>query len=240
MKKFGFIKEESENNNFEGSWVKNDEKDYCGQLKKQDQLDLNFIKSKFEKFTSNDLIRYTYKNYPFYAINSKIAGDFLDKKELENVHNTISHSSKRILFTIGYEGLSLEEYLNKLLINNVKVLCDVRKNPLSMKYGFSKNQLNNACSGVGIEYVHFPEFGIESRHRQTLNSQKDYDMLFEKYRNTTLKSSKPFLNRIEKLIQFKKRIALTCFEANPNQCHRKQVADKLIELNNGKYKIIHL
>ncbi len=34
------------------------------------------FKSKFEKFSSNDLIRYTYKNYPFYAINSKIAGDF--------------------------------------------------------------------------------------------------------------------------------------------------------------------
>jgi uncharacterized protein (DUF488 family) len=240
MKKYGLIHEESELNNFEGAWVKNDEKDYFSQLKKNDQLKLNFLKSKFEKFASNDLICYTYKNYPFYAINSKIAGDFLDKKELEDVHNTISHSDQRILFTIGYEGLSLEEYLNKLLINNIKVLCDIRKNPQSMKYGFSRNQLNNACSGVGIEYVHIPELGIESRYRQNLSSQKDYDMLFEKYRNTTLESSKLFLNKIEKMIQIKNRIALTCFEANQNQCHRKQVADKLVELNNGQFKISHI
>lgn len=240
MKKYGLIQEESELKNFEGAWIKIDEKDYISQLKKQDGLKLNFLKSKFEKFSSNDLIRYTYKNYPFYAINSKIAGDFLDKKELEDVHNTISHSNKKILFTIGYEGLSLEEYLNKLLINNVKVLCDVRKNPLSMKYGFSKNQLKNACSGVGIEYVHIPELGIESNYRQNLNSQKDYDMLFEKYRNTTLESSKVFLDKIENLIQLKKRIAMTCFEANQNQCHRKQVADKLLELNIGQFKISHI
>jgi len=240
MKKYGLIKEEIENDNFEGFWITNDESDYFIQLSKQDQLKLNFLKSTFKKFTSNDLIRYTYKNYPFYAINSKIANKFLDEKELEDVKKTINHSDKKILFTIGYEGLSLEEYLNKLLINNVKVLCDVRKNPLSMKYGFSKNQLKNACSGVGIEYVHIPELGIESRYRQNLNSQKDYDVLFEKYRNTTLESSKLFLDRIEKLIQLKKRIALTCFEANHNQCHRKQVADKLIELNNGRFKISHI
>ena len=240
MKKYGLIREESELKNFEGAWIKKDEKDYFKQLKKQDRLKLNFLKSKFENFASNDLIRYTYKNYPFYAINSKIAGYFLDKKELEFVQNTISHSNKRVLFTIGYEGLSLEEYLNKLLINNVKVLCDVRKNPLSMKYGFYKNQLKNACSGVGIEYIHIPELGIESRYRQNLNSQKDYDMLFKKYRNSTLETGKLFLDRIEELIQVKKRIALTCFEANQNQCHRKQVADKLVELNSGQFKLSHI
>ena len=240
MKKFGLIQEESELKNFEGAWNKNDENDYVSQLKKQDQIKLNFLKSKFENFASDDLIRYTYKNYPFYAINSKIAGDFLDKKELEDVYNAITHSKKKMLFTIGYEGLSLEEYLNKLLINNVKVLCDVRKNPLSMKYGFSKNQLKNACSGVGIEYIHIPELGIESSYRQNLNTQKDYDMLFEEYRNTTLESSKVFLHKIENLIQLKNRIALTCFEANQNQCHRKQVADKLIELNDGQFKLSHI
>ncbi|WP_200885350.1 DUF488 family protein [Jejuia pallidilutea] len=55
------------------------------------------------------------------------------------------------LFTIGYEGISLEHYLNKLIRNNIKLLCDVRKNALSMKYGFSKSQLKNACEGVCIK-----------------------------------------------------------------------------------------
>lgn len=34
------------------------------------------------------------------------------------------------------------------------------KNPISMKYGFSKSQLQNACEGVGISYNHFPDLGI--------------------------------------------------------------------------------
>ena len=46
--------------------------------------------------------------------------------------------------TIGYEGLSLEQYIVTLLINDVRVLCDVRKNAYSQKFGFSKNQLAKA------------------------------------------------------------------------------------------------
>lgn len=55
----------------------------------------------------------------------------------------------------------LEQYLNKLIENDVKVLCDVRRNPISMKFGFSKHQLIKACNGVGIEYKHIPEVGID-------------------------------------------------------------------------------
>ena len=32
--------------------------------------------------------------------------------------------------TIGYEGRSIDEYLNLLIKNNIKLLCDVRKNPI--------------------------------------------------------------------------------------------------------------
>lgn len=55
-----------------------------------------------------------------------------------------------------------------------------------MKYGFSKKQLNSACEGFGIQYVHIPEVGIESDKRQELNTQSDYDKLFEVYKSDTL------------------------------------------------------
>ena len=45
-------------------------------------------------------------------------------------------------FTIGYEGRAIDEYMNLLLENHVKVLCDVRKNPISRKRGFSKTALS--------------------------------------------------------------------------------------------------
>jgi len=69
------------------------------------------------------------------------------------------------LLTIGYEGRSLESYLNELLRAGVTLLCDVRGNPFSRKYGFSKSTLSKACEAVGIRYEHLPELGGRRRIR---------------------------------------------------------------------------
>ncbi|WP_322789506.1 DUF488 domain-containing protein [Bartonella elizabethae] len=63
-----------------------------------------------------------------------------------------------MFFTIGYEGKSLDHYLNCLIENNVKTLCDVRKNPISRKHCFSKRQLEKAISNIGIKYMQFLNF----------------------------------------------------------------------------------
>ena len=105
----------------------------------------------------------------------------LAKDALENIDETwnqyfvsvIKHN-KPTLYTIGYEGISFEQYINKLLTNGVKVLCDVRRNPYSQKYGFLKNGLQEFLGLVGIEYIHIPELGITSSMRTNLNSNIDY------------------------------------------------------------------
>lgn len=145
-----------------------------------------------------------------------------------------------MLFTIGYESLSLESYINKLIINDVRVLCDVRKNAFSQKYGFSKSQLQQACTRVGIEYIHIPELGIDSEERQDLVSQKDYDILFAKYERTTLKTNETYLTIILNKIQEKGRVALTCFEKSPIQCHRGRVAKRLMAMPNKKFDLKNL
>jgi uncharacterized protein (DUF488 family) len=58
------------------------------------------------------------------------------------------------LLTIGYEGKSLETYLNQLIKAGVTLLCDVRRNAVSRKYGFSKSTLSEARMRVGIDYEH--------------------------------------------------------------------------------------
>jgi len=145
-----------------------------------------------------------------------------------------------VLFTIGYEGISLEEYLVRLLKNDVKVLVDVRNNPLSMKYGFSKSQLKKYCASLGIEYVHIPEVGIQSDQRQELNTQSDYDKLFADYRKNNLPKTRPYQNEILKLLEQYKRIALTCFEANICQCHRKHLAEAVETLPAFDYEVKHI
>jgi uncharacterized protein (DUF488 family) len=219
---------------------KTDKFDYATQLKEKDRQALNQLYLIHRGKNYADLIKYTYTKFPFYAINSGIADRYLNKEELEKVESYKPQSVKTALFTIGYEGISLEEYLNKLIVKDIRVLADVRNNPQSMKYGFTKNQLLNSCTSVGIQYIHFPEVGILSEERQELTCQKDYDILFEKYRKETLSKTLTVQQKIFQLLKEKKRIALTCFEANICQCHRKHLAEAITKLPEWSYELIHL
>lgn len=218
----------------------NESTDYFNALKIEDQKLMLYVKDHYGKMNADALMKHTYLNFPFTAINSVKAKDILTEEQLEKVENSRPKSNKTILFTIGYEGISLEEYLNRLLKNEIKVLVDVRNNPLSMKYGFSKSQLQRYCSSLGIEYVHYPEVGIQSDQRQELNTQADYDKLFTYYRDNNLTKTKSSQEKIFNLLKEKKRIALTCFEANICQCHRKHLAEAIENLPNFKYEVKHI
>jgi uncharacterized protein (DUF488 family) len=185
-------------------------------------------------------MKHTYITYPFYAIRSEVATEILTKTELEKVKAARPNGAETILFTIGYEGISLEEYLVRLLRNDVKVLVDVRNNPLSMKYGFSKNQLKRYCESLGIQYVHIPEVGIQSEQRRELNTQADFDKLFATYRRQNLTRTTKAQTEILGLLKVNKRIALTCFEANICQCHRKHLAEAIANLPGFEYRVAHI
>jgi uncharacterized protein (DUF488 family) len=68
-----------------------------------------------------------------------------------------------------------------LLRDSATLLCDVRRNPVSRKYGFSKSTVRHACVGVGIRYEHLPELGIASDKRHEMHTEAEYDALFAEY-----------------------------------------------------------
>jgi uncharacterized protein (DUF488 family) len=103
----------------------------------------------------------------------------------------------------------------------------VRRNPLSRKYGFSKGTLSKGCEGVGIRYEHLPELGIASEERRELNTQADYDALFAVYERENLPKQGAALAKIGGWVKEGHRVALTCYEAEPCQCHRHCVAEVL-------------
>jgi len=230
----GFLNED------EKTFEKKDKTDYLKQLKPADLKLLQEVKTNYGKMSANALMKHTYINFPFYAIKSEVAENILSKEELEKVANAKPKSNKTVLFTIGYEGISLEEYLVRLLKNDVKVLVDVRNNPLSMKYGFSKSQLKKYCGSLGIDYVHIPEVGIQGDQRQELNTQSDYDKLFAVYRKNNLTQTTTQQQQILNLLKQHKRIALTCFEANICQCHRKHLAEAIEHLPGFDYEVKHI
>lgn len=230
----GFLTED------EKSFTKKDSTDYLKQLKPADLKLLQEVKTHYGKLSATALMKHTYLNFPFYAIKSEAAENILTKEELEKVNKSKPRANKTVLFTIGYEGISLEEYLVRLLKNDVKVLVDVRNNPLSMKFGFSKSQLKKYCGSLGIQYVHIPEVGIQSEQRQELNTQSDYDKLFSIYRKNNLSKTTNSQLHILDLLKEHKRIALTCFEANICQCHRKHLAEAIEKLPAFDYEVKHI
>jgi uncharacterized protein (DUF488 family) len=217
-----------------------DNKNYYITLKSEDKLLLDEVFNTYGKMKTDNLIKHTYLNFPYHAINSEIATTLLPEKYLARIEENRPKHNDTVLFTIGYEGVSLEAYLNKLLQNNIKLLVDVRKNPLSMKFGFSKTLLQKYCGNLGIEYIHIPEVGIDSSKRQELNTQNDYNVLFEDYKKTVLKSTDDNQKQILSLLNKYKRIALTCFEADKCQCHRLHLANNLKENATFEYGLIHI
>lgn len=189
----------------------------------------------------NVLIAEQYRKFPYYATRSEIVNKILtDAESRQRVIEARPKRAEAGLVTIGYEGRSLEAYLNLLLKNSVTLLCDVRRNPLSRKYGFSKGTLSKACEGVGIRYEHLPELGIASEARRALKTQADYDALFIEYERQSLPKQTEALERIRGWLEEGERVALTCYEALPGQCHRHCVAEALGRQPGQEFLLSHL
>lgn len=179
------------------------------------------------------LIIKTYREYPYYAINSEILGRLFTEKEAESfrIEKQQYVQNDEMLFTIGYEGKSIESFINMLILNDIRLLCDVRKNPLSRKFGFSKKKIQHICETIGIQYVHIPDLGIESNKRNSLDSLSDYQHLFKTYAET-LPDLHSQLEYVYSLLRSKKRIALMCYEKEPEMCHRHVIRDYIVNTHN--------
>ncbi|MFA6440777.1 MAG: DUF488 family protein [Sterolibacterium sp.] len=196
----------------------------------------------YEGLRDDALVTEAYRRHPYYAIRSEMAERLLanEPQSMAAVLAARPKPGKPGVCTIGYEGRSLEGYLNRLISTGVTLLCDVRRNPLSRKYGFSKGTLAKGCEGVGIRYEHLPELGIASEERRELETQADYDALFAVYRRDTLPQQARALAQIQQWVNQGERVALTCFEALPQQCHRHCVADALQHQFGKAFAPLHL
>lgn len=237
LSKNGYITSE-QNEGIERGYRLNYEMNTMGVLDMFNVEIIDKLYNDFGQMSQDELVAYTYRKWPYSAINSVIKEKLLNKEDLARVQAQKDRYVRTdpMLFTIGYEGFTLESYLRQLISNDVHVLCDVRKNAFSMKYGFSKAILKKACEGMGIKYIHVSELGIESEHRQTLNTQHDYDALFERYEQTTLRNNWKSLIEIREIISQYDRVCLTCFEKDPKKCHRTRIAQALMRLPNIDYK----
>ncbi|NMB78025.1 MAG: DUF488 family protein [Methanomicrobiales archaeon] len=175
---------------------------------------ISSVVNQYAQYPEKDLVKYVYEQYPEMTIFSKI-------KKL-----TTYYRNESGITTIGYEGRNIDKFLMILVENKVGKLIDIRKNPFSMKYGYSKSQLAGALEKLGISYLHLPELGIESDQRQNLTS-KGFADLFRRYA-IELGTKEDLLDTIKSLAQ-KEKVALMCFEAEEKDCHRGVIARRFRE-----------
>ena len=189
-----------------------------------------------------DLIRYTYSLEPYYAIKSEIVSslnmddDFLSR--LADAQSDVNDETHAI-YTIGYEGRSIDGLINELIKRNIRTLFDVRKNAFSMQREFSKQSLVEATSEAGIDYVHCPEVGIVSDKRQELLPEGRKDELFDWYKANVLPTSRRFVDKA--LAAFDNgSIAFMCYEKDPMDCHRSRLADYCLSSDARFSKVVHI
>lgn len=136
----------------------------------------------------------------------------------------------QVLYTIGYQGVSVEVVIADLKQHNVKKLIDVRRNAISRNNGFSKTELKRKCASAEIEYIHIPQLGIESNLRRELKNPKQYEELLDVYEKELLPQNENLVNELSRMVE-KETCALLCFEATSQLCHRGRLATKLEELS---------
>jgi uncharacterized protein (DUF488 family) len=144
----------------------------------------------------------------------------------------------RNLFTVGYEGVTIDNFVATLLTNNVDCILDVRQLPLSRKPGFSKNELAQRLNRAKIQYVHLGDLGSPKPIREKLKSTRDYSAFFRKM-DTYLAGRKDAIETAYKYAM-NNTCCLMCFERLAAQCHRGLVAKKIKQRNGNGLQIIHL
>jgi uncharacterized protein (DUF488 family) len=132
------------------------------------------------------------------------------------------------LYTVGYEGRTLPQFVKLLREHGITRLVDVRERPASRKPGFSALPLFEALRKVGITYESDRELGNPDEIRELwkngslVEGKARYRKLLRNGRRT----------RVEVLLTLAgvDRVCILCFENDPDTCHRTIIAEEAARL----------
>jgi len=165
--------------------------------------------------SQDDLLRDVYSRFPWFAL----------KSELDDLVSEVPDApvAPLAIYTVGYEGKSVDSFFNGLLASGVAAILDVRANPISRKYGFARKSMSEIAAKLDIEYVHLPELGISSKERSDLSDFDSYQVLLDRYEDEMLPSRTDAVANVVQLLG-RKPSALLCMEQDVRCCHRGRLA----------------
>ena len=128
------------------------------------------------------------------------------------------------IFTIGYEGATMADFVAALTSAGVRRVIDVRALPLSRRPGFSKTPLREALAEAGIEYVHLRALGTPASGREAAHKGRHEELKIIYAGQLELPEAiAEGAQMIE--LALEKPSALLCFERDPGGCHRSLLLD---------------
>jgi len=130
--------------------------------------------------------------------------------------------SAKHLYTLGYEGLDIEQFIVRLRQAGVRAVVDVRELPLSRKKGFSKSALRQRLLDAGLSYFHAPALGCPKPIRNRYREDGDWTAYTREFLGYLLTQQ----TAVAELAAFARSTptCLVCYEADFAACHRTYVA----------------
>lgn len=140
------------------------------------------------------------------------------------------------IYTIGYSGFTVDEFLHALISHKVNAVIDVRSNPFSeYKPEYNKPALELLLKKKNIYYRNYAnEFGARQEDRKFFNEGGYLD--FEKF-----SESKQFQEGVKRLCEAMKKgysFVLMCAEKHPVNCHRAILVARAF--HERGIKVIHI
>ncbi len=130
------------------------------------------------------------------------------------------------IFTIGYEGASVEDLIATLKAAGVSHLIDIRESPYSRRHEFSREELAGALAEYGLAYTHIGELGNPPAGREAARAghMAVYREIFTAHLNGP--DGRKGLERVLSLAAAEP-VCMMCFEKSASHCHRSMVAARL-------------
>jgi len=133
---------------------------------------------------------------------------------------------RRTLYTIGYEGAEISQFLSVLRECDIQRVIDIRDVPVSRKPGFSKGSLGAALESQGMGYTHLKSLGDPKEGRDAMR-RGNYSAFVEIYvAHLALEAGQRAMQEAIEMAREESSVLL-CFERNPKECHRTIVANEM-------------
>jgi uncharacterized protein (DUF488 family) len=129
------------------------------------------------------------------------------------------------IFTLGYQGIGIGEYIETLREKNVGMVLDVRETPWSYKKDFSRSTFREHLATAGLGYEHVQSAGNPAENRKTALSSQESLARYREYLEAHLQCVHELLGHARTAHDRGYSVCLTCFEKNWHECHRSVLTD---------------